>query len=307
MVQIKSNELRIAVIGDIHDQWHEDDDRQALAALGVDLVLFVGDFGNEVVELVQQIADLPFPKAVILGNHDAWYTASHWGRKKSPYDHQKEDRVQAQLDILGDRHVGYGYLDLPEFELSIIGSRPFSWGGEQWKNKDFLYTRYGVSDFEESLALIKRAIQACAYDHVIFLGHNGPTGLGTEPEDICGRDWHPLGGDFGDPDFEQAIAAAQAMGKIVSLVAFGHMHHNLRHRKDRLRTRTQLINQTLYLNAAHVPRIRQIQKQKNSLMPVDRQHHFSVVTCCHHQVVKVEHVWVSIDRSIQESMVIWQS
>eukprot|EP00955_Chlamydomonas_euryale_P107171 365747-Chlamydomonas_euryale.AAC.48 len=36
------------------------------------MVLFVGDFGNEVVGLVAKIAALELPKAVILGNHDAW-------------------------------------------------------------------------------------------------------------------------------------------------------------------------------------------------------------------------------------------
>ena len=38
--------IKIAVVGDVHDQWEEDDDI-ALKHLGVDLVLFVGDFGNE--------------------------------------------------------------------------------------------------------------------------------------------------------------------------------------------------------------------------------------------------------------------
>lgn len=59
-------------------------DAAALYHLGVDLALFVGDFGNEAVALVQQIADLDLPKAVILGNHDAWYSATAWGAKNAP-------------------------------------------------------------------------------------------------------------------------------------------------------------------------------------------------------------------------------
>lgn len=47
--------LKIAVVGDIHDQW-EVEDGNALKHLGVDLVLFVGDFGNESVEVVRAIA-----------------------------------------------------------------------------------------------------------------------------------------------------------------------------------------------------------------------------------------------------------
>ncbi len=106
----------VAVVGDIHDQW-SDADGQALKALAVDLVLFVGDIGNEAVELVQQIAALDLPKAVILGNHDAWYSATDWGRKKCPYDRSVEDRVQQQLDVLGDIHVGYDKLDLDALKI----------------------------------------------------------------------------------------------------------------------------------------------------------------------------------------------
>lgn len=32
-----------------------------------------GDFGEEAVGLIRRVADVPTPKAVILGNHDAWY------------------------------------------------------------------------------------------------------------------------------------------------------------------------------------------------------------------------------------------
>ncbi|NEN95528.1 MAG: TIGR04168 family protein, partial [Moorea sp. SIO3I7] len=70
--------IQIAVVGDIHQLW-EAEDAIALEQLGVDLVLFVGDFGNEAVDIVQMIAAIDLPKAVIMGNHDAWYTASEWG------------------------------------------------------------------------------------------------------------------------------------------------------------------------------------------------------------------------------------
>jgi uncharacterized protein (TIGR04168 family) len=99
------NKLTIAVVGDVHDRW-EAEDELALKYLGVDLVLLVGDFGNESVEIIRQIAAIDLPKAAILGNHDSWYTASAWGRKKAPYDRTKEDRVQQQLDLLGETHVG---------------------------------------------------------------------------------------------------------------------------------------------------------------------------------------------------------
>lgn len=282
--------VKIAVIGDVHGKW-ESADNLALQSLGVDLVLFVGDFGNESVDVVTQIAALEIPKAAIMGNHDAWYTASPWGRKRSPYDHQKEDRVQQQLDLLGETHVGYAKRDFPDLQLSVVGSRPFSWGGPEWKNADFLCDRFGVNSFTESTNLIVSQAQATAYDTLIFLGHNGPTGLGEQPEDICGKDWQPLGGDHGDPDFAAAIAQVHATGKQIPLVTFGHMHHSLRHTKERLRTNVCSTPEgTIYFNAASVPRIR----EENGQI----QRNFSLVTLRNGVVKDICLVWLGEDLEI---------
>lgn len=58
--------IRLAIIGDVHGHWCPDRDAAALQALEADCTLFVGDFGNERVSLVRQIACLDVPKAVIL-------------------------------------------------------------------------------------------------------------------------------------------------------------------------------------------------------------------------------------------------
>lgn len=288
--------LTLAVIGDVHDQWSQEDE-QALQALGVDLVLLVGDFGNESVEVVRAIAALPLPKAVILGNHDAWYSASDWGRKRCPYDRTQEDRVQQQLDLLGPVHVGYGKLDLPQFNLTVIGSRPFSWGGPEWKNAEFYHARYGVSSFAESTERILQAVQAAAHKTLIFLGHSGPTGLGDQPESPCGRDWPPLGGDFGDPDLAAAIAAARQRGARIPLVTFGHMHHSLRHTKQRLRTPVVVDGSgTVYLNAARVPRIMQNQHRNLSL-----------VTLVGSTVTQASLVWVDPTGAIAAAEVLYRA
>jgi hypothetical protein len=62
----------MAVVGDVHGLWCPTADAAAIAHLQPDMVLLVGDFGEEHVQLVKQIAALSWPKAVILGNHDAW-------------------------------------------------------------------------------------------------------------------------------------------------------------------------------------------------------------------------------------------
>jgi uncharacterized protein (TIGR04168 family) len=276
-------EVKIAVIGDVHACW-EPEDNLALQHLGIDLALFVGDFGNESVEVVRCIADLEIPKAVIMGNHDAWYTASPWGRSRCPYDREKEDRVQQQLDLLGETHVGYSKLDFPQLQLSVVGSRPFSWGGSEWKNETFLRDRYGVNNFQESTAKIVTAASQATCETIVFLGHNGPFGLGDKPEDICGRDWKPLGGDHGDIDFTDAIAKVRASGKKIPLATFGHMHHNLRHTKARSRTAVAVDAGTVYLNAACVPRI--VEEQK------ERWRNFSLVTLKNERVAEISLVWV---------------
>lgn len=290
--------IKIAVVGDVHDQW-EAADGEALHRLGVDLVLFVGDFGNESVGVVEAIASLDIPKATILGNHDAWYTATDWGRQRCPYDRTQEDRVQDQLDLLGETHVGYSKLDFPEFNLTVVGSRPFSWGGEIWRNADFYRERYGVTGFAESTERIMAAVNNAAYDTIIFLGHNGPVGLGDRPEDPCGKDWEPLGGDFGDSDLANAIDRTKKMGKSIPLVTFGHMHHHLRHRKDRLRTQISTSDDgTLYLNSASVPRI--IHKGDRT------QRNFSLVTLQAGVVTQASLVWVDKDYSLISEEILYQ-
>lgn len=297
MIATPQSQVTIAIAGDIHQQW-DDNDVAVLQALQVDLVLFVGDFGNEDLAVVRQIAALPLAKAVICGNHDAWYTATPWGRRKRPYNPALEDRVQAQLEVLGPVHVGYGHLDFPHLGLSVVGARPFSWGGSQWRNRTFYRERYGVSSFEDSTAKIIAAAQQATQPHLIFIGHNGPTGLGEQPEDICGKDWKPIGGDYGDPDFAAAIAQLhpqlEARGQSIPLIAFGHMHHRLRHRKDRLRTAAVVRrpDHRLYLNAARCPRM--IETEAGVVR------NFSLVTLIGGAIATARLVWLNLaDEIIQ--------
>ena len=296
MTDIK-DKIKIAVVGDVHDLW-DSEDEVALKHLGVDLVLFIGDFGNESMEIVRQIASIDIPKAVILGNHDAWYTASSWGQKQAPYDRTKEDRVQQQLDLLGETHVGYGKLDLPQFNLSVVGSRPFSWGGSKWKNKNFYRARYNVNSFAESTTRIVAAAKDTTYDTIIFIGHNGPTGLGDRPEDTCGKDWQPIGGDYGDPDFAEAIDKVRTLGKSIPLVTFGHMHHRLRHRKDRVRTIINTSQEgTIYLNSACVPRIK---KEKEGL-----ERSFSLVSLERGKVTQISLIWLQQNGEIVSNNIVY--
>jgi uncharacterized protein (TIGR04168 family) len=299
MLDNPTKPIKIAIVGDVHDQW-EAADEIALQHLAVDLVLFVGDFGNEAVELVSRLAALDMPKAAIFGNHDAWYTASDWGRNKSPYDPKVEDRVQQQIDLLGASSVGYGKLDFPQFNLSVVGSRPFSWGGSEWKYSDFYQSRFGIDSFAASTQRIVENAHQTTCEHLIIIGHNGPTGLGAEPESICGKDWGEptIGVDYGDPDLEAAISLLQIQGKSIPLVAFGHMHHKLRHTKERLRQPIVVRPNTVYLNAARCPRI---------LSTIERTvRNFSIVTLTNGKVSQAGLVWLTEDFQVGLEEVYWR-
>ncbi|MFM7426182.1 MAG: TIGR04168 family protein [Elainella sp.] len=305
MNQTIARPCKIAVVGDVHDQWDEGDER-ALRHLGVDLVLFVGDFGNESVEIVRAISQVSLPKAVILGNHDAWFTATTWGKGLRGLNHG--DRVQQQLDLLGPAHVGYGKRDFPELGVSVVGGRPFSWGGPSWKNGSFYQQRFGVAGFADSTAKIVAAAQQASQSTLIFIGHNGPQGLGDQPEDPCGKDWNPIGGDYGDQDLTEAIAQSRALGKQVPLVTFGHMHHSLRHTKARLRT--QLVaddSGTVYLNAASVPRILPPEKDGPSGSKGLRRRNFSLVILEQGQVTQASLVWFRDDLTLQSEQILYQA
>ena len=282
--------VKIAVIGDIHDHW-ELIDNDALKHLEIDLALFLGDYGNESVEVVRRIAAVDVPKAAVMGNHDAYYSASNKGIKKCPYDREKEDWVQLQMDLLGEDHVGFSKKELPQFGLTIVGSRPFSWGGSKWRYKKFYRDRFDIRSFSDSTDLILAAADEAEQNTIIFMGHVGPYGLGAQPDDPCGKDWgkHGHGGDYGDPDFAEAIALTRQSGKRIPLVTFGHMHHKIKN-SDKIRKRVALDSDgTLYFNAANVPRIEATDQGNH--------HSFSLVTLHAGTVESIELVW--LDRNFK--------
>ncbi len=286
---MRKENFTIAVVGDVHGQWQQQD-QDALVHLCVDLVLFVGDLGNESVEIARKIGELPLDKAVVLGNHDAWYTASSWGRKNRPYDPISDNWFQKQLELLGKSHIGYSSLDFPSIELSVVGGRPFSWGGAQWKNIDFLRDLYQINNFQESTAKIVSAARETQYQNLIFLAHNGPYGLGNSPSSLCGRDWGDGGGDHGDPDLSESIRIIR-QEKTVALVVFGHMHHSLRCTNSYSREKVVVDTEgTIYLNAASVPRI--IESQRSILR------NFTLVSFSHGKVAEMSLVWLNENFSI---------
>ncbi|TYJ97869.1 Metallophos domain-containing protein [Cucumis melo var. makuwa] len=309
---------RIAVIGDVHGYWDLREDSKALQLLQPDLVLFTGDFGEENVELVRSIADLKFAKAAILGNHDAWFTPC--------FSQEKKDGVQLQLECLGENHIGYRRMDFPQQKLSIVGGRPFSHGGKAMFRKQLLSARYGVKDMKASAKRIYETAIGAPEDHlVIILAHNGPTGLGSRADDICGKDWEYGGGDWGDEDLEQAISKLKENGKfhVPPLVVFGHMHKELTYGGQRKMIVVTADN-TIYLNGAIVPRVTSYSGEEGKVggnftssetsctQSVSRgtKRAFTVVDISDGKVDKVTESWISVvgdETSSDEANLMYQS
>lgn len=293
--------VRIVVVGDVHDEWDPIQDAKALQVLKPDLVLFTGDFGDENVELVEHVSNLNFPKAAILGNHDCWFS--------SGYISSRPDAVDLQTQSLGECHVGYKRLDFPELKLSVVGGRPFSSGGKTFgPSRDLILQRYNIKYMRQSVERIcDLALRAPTEHALVFLAHNGPKGLGSRPEDICGKDWSLTSfDDHGDPDLAEALSVVKARGSHkLPLVVFGHMHRNLCHNRG---FRNMLVvgpDNTLYVNAAIVPRVRNVLHKRSSNQGLETERNFTLMDMTNGEVEQVIETWVRVGETVtdvQESL-----
>ena len=178
------------------------------------------------------------PKAVILGNHDAWRS---FGEK------QLSDALNSSLDALGSDHVAYDVREVPSAGVSVVGARPFSWGGPSLRSPELYDELYGVRTMRESAAAIVEAALSAQHRDLVILAHNGPTGLGSNSGDIYGKDFGKPGGDWGDHDLALALQRIEGFGLRVRAVIAGHMHHVLLHPRGAERTRFVQSDWTEYI------------------------------------------------------------
>jgi uncharacterized protein (TIGR04168 family) len=138
-------------------------------------------------------------------------------------------------------------------DFAILAARPHSMGGPALGCAPYLRRAFGVASMEESAERLKQLVDECPTERILFLAHNGPTGLGEARSDIWGCDFRPAEGDFGDPDLRIAIDHARARSKQILAVVAGHMHHALVGGGER----RCLVEQEglLHVNAARTPRI----------------------------------------------------
>ena len=245
----------IAIVGDVHSAWspadvaYFNDSRYAL-------ILVTGDLGGrearDGLSVARSIAGLTRRTLVMPGNNEV----ADYARIAAELTYR-----QARVALLGERSGGgvrtCGYsthaVRAGALDVTVIAARPFAMGGCELSFPDALGRSFGVSTFEASVERLRALIDAAATEHLVFFAHNGPLGLGSEPDALWGRDFDPAAGDWGDRDLRDAIDYAIARGRKPLAVVAGHMHWRLRSGGQRRWCAEK--DGVLYVNAARVPRL----------------------------------------------------
>jgi len=254
--------MKLAVIGDVHHAFNEVDTAYFNAS-DHDALLFTGDIYNYSLQrglrAASELAELNKPALLIPGNHDAIHPAqlaAEITRRTSlirltAVGHEK--RVRDLREAVGGVQVG-GYMTHRLHEgLDVITGRPHSMGGSAISFAPHLAEAYNVRTQEDSVRRLQQCVDESDAPQLVFLAHNGPTGLGERRTDLWGCDFRREEGDFGDADLRLAIDYALDRGKHVLAVVAGHMHHRIRGGGQR--NWYERRDGVLYINAARVPRI----------------------------------------------------
>jgi uncharacterized protein (TIGR04168 family) len=258
--------VRIGVVGDLHTHWDEVDiahfDRSEY-----DLLIFTGDLGggsrDSSLRVARSLSRLSKPALVMPGNNDVGdiaefaaelahrdairqFSAIRQGRAASaPGDRQPLIRLCGYSSHL----LGSG-----DTAFTLIAGRPHSMGGPELAFVEHMEAEWGIDSLAASARRLRQLVDDAQTRDLVFLGHNGPAGLGHDATDIWGCDFREGGGDWGDPDLAVAIDHALAQGRRVLAVIGGHMHLRTKGGSERPWQVERL--GALYVNAARVPRIR---------------------------------------------------
>ncbi len=265
-MQVDSGETcRVALIGDIHGSW-DDQDVAYFNQSDYDLLLFVGDLGGGTLrsglQVARSVARLGRPALVIPGNNDA----VHIAQLAAEFIHQQglikllsighQRRSRALANALGEVQLcGYSLhpYAIRGVSFDVIACRPHPMGGPHLSFTPYLAQEYDIHDLDASAARLMSLVDEASNRRIVFLAHNGPSGFGSGAADIWGCDFKAEGGDWGDPDLALAIDYARKQGKEILAVLAGHMHQTTKSGAERV---WQVEKDGIpYINAARVPRI----------------------------------------------------
>lgn len=254
----------IALVGDLHSAW-EPEDIGHFNRSDYEIVLFTGDLGRSRSQdgrrIARSVSHLKQQVLVMPGNNDVdefphIKAELTYRRARAALLDDEEEAARVQPQQGSARLCGYSVhpLDLNGLELTLIAARPFSMGGPELAFSQALERSFGVGSMAASIERLRALVDRAPTRDLLFLAHNGPTGLGGQPEDLWGRDFHPDTGDWGDPDLRAAVDYAREKQHRVLAVVAGHMHWELRDREHQRRWQLQR-DGVLYVNASRVPRV----------------------------------------------------
>ena len=285
---------RIGVIGDVHLHW-DDEDIVYFNRGGYDLLLFTGDLADYTQvrgrRVARSLGKLRVPTICIAGNHDGLH-ALQLGSEITPRARRLRnafclgqgrrcgslDRALGDVELLGYSRRRIEPSGVP---LNIVVARPHSIGGKRLACIPYLAKQYGIDSMDASVARLKALIDTCDDAPILFLAHNGPSGLGSRANSIWGCDFRRREEDWGDRDLEEAVHYANRNGRRVLATVAGHMH---RKTKSGKRRPGQIEKEgVLYVNAAEVPR------HRKSFGWKERHHVRLTVT---RDAVRAEEMWV---------------
>lgn len=254
---------RIALVGDMHSAW-DARDVDYFNASQYELLLAVGDLGGsrarDGLRIARSLARLTRRALIMLGNNDVDEYAQiaaeltyRQGRADLLEDIEEPAPAAAEHDQRA-RTCGYSLhpIKISGLHMTVIACRPFSMGGAELSFPEALESSFGVRSMADSTERLRALVERAPTEHLLFLAHNGPTGLGDERHAIWGRDFDPAAGDWGDPDLREAISHARTLKRKPLAVIAGHMHSPLRGGGDR--QWQQHHDGILYVNTARVPR-----------------------------------------------------
>ncbi len=254
--------MRIALIGDVHLAWGADDVAWFDARPDYGAVLFTGDLPGlrhrRAFDVAARMAPLETPAYMIAGNHDGpslfelLLDLLNLSHRYAPLARSVAKRVGRLDEALGNVTLaGYSHHTL-ERGLGLIVARPHTQGGGL-NFAPYIAEAYGPRNLAESSKKLCDVVDACPHERLVFLGHNGPSGLGDQQNAMWGADHRRRGGDWGDVDYRAAIDHALATGRRVLAVVAGHMHQRTKQKK--IRPWCTRRDGVLYINAARVPRV----------------------------------------------------
>ena len=250
-----------------------------------DVVLFVGDISDGSIKIIKKINLINIPTYVILGNHDR-------GKDSSG------EILLKQIRVLQEKYCAWD-LKIYNNQLNILSARPCSSGGGYYLSNE-VRAVYGPLSEQDSVNKILKCSKKIIKDlPLIFMSHSGPSGLGSDPNSICGKDWKEPSCDWGDRDLAVAISEIQKKRKI-DLVIFGHMHNRLK-RNQGMRTMFKIDREgTAYLNSAIVPRYK---KNIDGKLLVN----FSWVEFVQNKISHISHRWYSESGEISEEEILFRN